>query len=129
MASQPSTHHAPPQPRIATTQELMMPYAADLVRMKVKGASHGQMISWLHTQGVMVNFGEIASFWPYLALQKQKIAPVIGKNPEPTENTGSAEKPKKRSEEKSPLNSPPVRHSLADHRLRFRSRPFASICG
>jgi hypothetical protein len=69
------THQVQPTlgpPRIATTHELMLPYAADLLRRRAKGASHGQMLAWLHTQGVMVNMGEIASFWPYLATQKQK---------------------------------------------------------
>src|SRR5271167_733871 len=64
------THQAqppPPQPRIATTHELMLPYAEDLVRMKAKGASHSQMLTWLHTQGVYSNLAEIATFWPYHA--------------------------------------------------------------
>ena len=66
----------PPEPRIATTHELMMPFAADLVRMKAKGNSHGQIASWLHAQGVYANLAEIASFWPYHALQKQKAVPT-----------------------------------------------------
>ena len=73
----------PSEPRIATTHELMLPFAADLVRQKADGNSHGQMVSWLHAQGVYATLAEIASFWPYHALQKQKPPqqPIPPRNP------------------------------------------------
>ena len=82
----------------------MLPYAADLVKMKAKGNSHGQMLSWLHGQGVYANLAEISSFWSFHALQKQKTAPTICKNPpghpNPQPSSGTE------SKSKMPVNGP-----------------------